>query len=294
VEPTFSSKWAVEYDMTLPDSKPIHRPGYVLRSTLEDVQDAKRNSWRPPCSFGRDDKVSITMPNSTNDEIQSRKIVTTSAAINIPIKIDRRQISNFETYYQTLANSLRIKLETPRTVDETVNPDDPSAEVPPSWGPDFPEDDEPWVPWEKAAPPVPRTWSWATYSGSVPAVVRPIGEDTTQWRCFGAGGDMSGQVVLQGEMGCERRSSIHYLDDGARGPMLVDPSTIQELLAEDSAERELRAPILEPVVSSPPEGEEQVFRYYHRRDPRTPFIYVGETWAKKVANRDEQKVSSVY
>ncbi|KAG6379611.1 hypothetical protein JVT61DRAFT_10119 [Boletus reticuloceps] len=282
VEPTFSSKWAVE-------------PGYVLRSTLEDVQDAKRNSWRPPCSFGRDSTVSIAMPNSTDDEIQSHKIVTTtSAAVTIPIKIYRRQISNFETYYQTLANSLRITLETPRTVDETVNPDDPSAEVPPSRHPDFPDDDEPWVPWEKAAPPMPRTRSWAIYSGSVPAVVRPIGEDTTRWRCFGPGADMSGQVVLQGEMGCEQHSSIHYLDDGARGPMFVDPSTTQELLAEDPAERELRAPILEPLMSSPPEGEERIYRYYRRPDPRTPLIYVGETWAKKVAIKDEQKVPSVY
>ncbi|KAF8122560.1 hypothetical protein EV363DRAFT_1554195 [Boletus edulis] len=292
VEPTFSSKWAVEYDITIPDSQPMHRPGYVLRSRLEDVQDAKRNSWGHPCSFSRDGTV-ITMPNSTDDGIQSHEIVTTtSAAVTIPIKIDRRQISNFETYYQTLANSLQITLETPRTADETVDPDDPSAEV---REPDFPDDDEPWVPWEKAAPPMSRTRSWAMYSGSVPAVVRPIvDEDTTRWRCFGPGADISGQVVLQGEMGCEQHSSIHYLDDGARGPMFVDPSTIQELLAEDPAERELRAPILEPVVSSPPEGEEQVYRYYSHFYPRTPLIYVGETWAKKVAIRDEQKVSSVY
>jgi len=234
------------------------------------------------------------MPNPTDDEIQSHKIVTmTSAPVTIPIKIDHRQISNFETYYQTLANSLRITLETPCTADGTVDPDDPSAEVPSSWGPDFPDDDEPWVPWEKAAPSMPRTRnrSRAMYSGTVPVVVRPIGADTTRWHCFGPGADMLDQVVLQGEIDCERRSSIHYLDDGARGPMLVDPSTIQELLAEDPAERELRAPILEPVVSSPPEGEERVYRYYPHRDPRTPLIYVGETWVKKVAHRNEQKVS---
>ncbi|KAF8434604.1 hypothetical protein L210DRAFT_3649099 [Boletus edulis BED1] len=296
VEPTFSSKWAVEYDITIPNSQPMHRPRYVLRSTPENVQDRKLNSWRPSYLFNRDG-TAITMPNSTNDEIQSHEIVTTtSAAVTIPIKINRRHISNFETYYQTLANSLQITLETPRTADETVDPDVPSAEVPSSWRPDFPDDDEPWVPWEKAAPSMSRTGSWATYSGSVPAVVRPIGEGTTRWRCFGPGADMSGQVVLQGEKGCEQHShsSIHYLDDGARGPVFVDPSIIQELLAEDPAERELRAPILEPVVSSPPEGEEQVYRYYSRFDRRAPLIYVGETWAKKVAIRGEQKVSSVY
>ncbi|KAF8122559.1 hypothetical protein EV363DRAFT_1456389 [Boletus edulis] len=298
VEPTFSSKWAVEYDITMSGSHSMHRPGYVLRSTLEDVQDAEQNSWGYPCFFSRDGSVSITMPNSTDDEIQSYKIVTTtSAAVTIPIKIDRRHISNFETYYQTLANSLQITLETPCTVDEIVDLDDPYAEDPSGWGPDFPDDDEPWVPWEKAAaPPMPRIRSCAMYLGGVPAVVRPIGEGTTWWRCFGPSADMSGQVVLQGEKGCEQHShsSIHYLDDGARGPVFVDPSTIQELLAEDPAERELRAPILEPVVSSPPEGEEQLYRYYCQFDPRMPLIYVGETWAKKVAIRDEQKVSSVY
>ena len=44
--------------------------------------------------------VSVTLPNSTSDEIQSGDIVTTtSAAVTIPIEVDPRQVTNFETHY---------------------------------------------------------------------------------------------------------------------------------------------------------------------------------------------------
>ena len=288
VEPTLSSRWGVEYDM--PSSKPMHRPSYVLRSTVEDVEEAKRSRWKR-CFGGGDAAVSVTMPNSTFDEIQARDIVTTSAAVTIPIVIDRRQITNFETYYETLANSLSIRLETPRTADESVDPDHPSAEQLPTWGPEFADDEEPWVPWVKTQIlEMPRPKLWGTYSGSVPVIVRPMGEAMPPRRCLHAGPDMSGQVVLSGETGCEQRSLIHYLDEGARGPTFVDRSAIHELLDKDPAERGLRAPILEPVVSSPPEGEELIHRYHAY--PRKPLIYVGETWVKKVANKDEHKATS--
>jgi len=144
------------------------------------------------CFGGCDVRVSVTMPNSTLDEIQFGDIVTTtSAAVTIPIEIDRRQITNFETYYQTLANSLWITLETPRSMDETVDPDDPSAEPPFSWGPEFEDDEEPWVPWEREkTSEMPRPRSWGSYSGSVPAVVRPIGGS----RHHGAAAFVSAQV----------------------------------------------------------------------------------------------------
>jgi len=272
--------------------EPVHRSTRILRSMVEDVEDAKRNRWKASCSGGGDATISIAMPNSTFDEIQSHEIVTTtSTAVTIPIQVDRRQITNFETYYQTLANSLSIMLETPRAEDETVNPDDPSAGPPSNWGPEFEDDEEPWVPWvKKQTLEMPRPRSWGRYSGSVPVVVYPIGNAMAPRRCLHVGAEMSGQVILLGETGCEQCSLVHYLDEGARGPTFVDRSAIHELLDEDPAERALRAPILESVVSSPPEGEELVYRYHVY--PRKPLIYVGETWVKKVANKDEHKATS--
>jgi len=102
---------------------------------------------------------------------------------------------------------------------------------------------------------------------------------------------MSDQVTLPGATSREQRRLVHYLDEGARGPTFVDRSAIHELLAEDPAERELRAPFLEPVISSPPEGEELIHRYCVQ--DRKPPIYVGETWVKKVpvADKDEHKAT---
>ena len=277
----------------MPNSQPPHRAEYMLRSTLEDVEDMRRHPWGSWRHNFRDGTTSVTMPNSTSEEIQASDIVTTtSAAVTIPVEVNRRQITNFETYYQTLANSLSIMLEIPRTDGETVDPDDPSAEVHNNWGPKFTDDEEPWVPWEKK--PVSEmshsgTWS-VPYSGAVPVVVRPAGEVVL--RCLHPGTDSLGQVVLSDETGCKQRSLDHYLDEGARGPTFVDSGAVHGLLTEDPAERHLRAPILKPVVSSPPEGEELVCRYNHHQYPSESPIYVGETWVRKVANRDQHQVSS--
>lgn len=69
------------------------------------------------------------MPNSTSYEIQANEVVTTtSAAFTISTDVDDTHIPTFETYYQTLSNSLAITLEAPRGEDEDVDPDDPSGE----------------------------------------------------------------------------------------------------------------------------------------------------------------------
>ena len=285
VRANVSSKWAVEYGMR--SSRPMHHHRSVLRTTVEDVEEESHGG----CIGHPDEMVFITMPNSTFDEIQSGDIVTTtSAAVTVPIEVDRRQVTNFETYYQTIANSLQIMLEIPGTEGESVDPDDPSAEIP-IWDPVFAEDEEPWVPLETEPPcqmDMWRPYSWEMYTGGVPVVVHPMTEITSSQRCPV---DTSGQVVLPDATGCEKRSSIHYLDEGARGPIFVDSSALDEILAEDPAEQELRAPILESVVSSPPEGEELVYRYYHEFIPHKQPFYVGETWVKKVVKRDEHKVT---
>ncbi|KAG8216422.1 hypothetical protein J3R82DRAFT_6527 [Butyriboletus roseoflavus] len=180
------------------------------------------NMWPPRCSRQRNAGISVIMPNLTSDEIQANKVVTTtSAAFTISINVDDTHIPNFETYYQTLANSLTITLETPRREDEDVDPDDPSGERDFGWGPRF-EDDE------KA---------WGVYA----AVVHPTREETSSSRCLHASTDMLGQVVLSDETGCEQRSLNHYLDEGARAPIFVDRNAIHEPRSVDPAERELRA-----------------------------------------------------
>ena len=267
----------------------------MLRSTLVDVEDMRRYSRMSSCHNLRDGTTSVTMPNSTSEEIQASDIVTmTSAAVTIPVEVNRRHITNFETYYLALANSLSITLEIPRTDGDMVDPDDPSAGVQNNWGPKFADDEEPWVPWEKE--PVsemsrPRTRG-ILYSGTVPVVVRPVGEVVPRYLYSGT--DSLGQVVLSDETGCDQRSLDHYLDEGARGPTFVDSGAVHELVTEDPAERHLRAPILEPVVSSPPEGEELIYRYHHYQYRSEPLIYVGETWVRKVANKDQHQVNSPY
>ncbi|KAG8216386.1 hypothetical protein J3R82DRAFT_6490 [Butyriboletus roseoflavus] len=278
-----SPKWASEYDMS--DFNSGHRtPASVLRATpLADGDKARFNMWSPQCSQQHDAGVSVIMPNSTSYEIEANEVVTTlSAPLKISIDVDDSHIPTFETYYQTLANSFTITLQTPRGEDEDVDPDDPSGEG--NWGPQFEDDEEAWVPWEKKG--MARSKTWRSYSGRVATVVHPTTEETSSTSCLRASMDMDvlGQVILSDETGCEQRSLIHYLDEGARAPTFVDRNAIHKPSSVDPAEQELRAPFLQPVVSSPPEGEERSYRYYHPSN--NPLIYVGETWAKKVANKN--------
>lgn len=135
-----------------------------------------------------------------------------------------------------------------------------------------------------------RAKTWRTYSGRVAAVVHPAREGTSSSRCLHATTGMPlGQVVLSDEMGCEQHPLTHYLDEGARGPTFVVPgrNAIHGPPSVDPAEQELHAPTLEPVISSPPEGEECIYRCHHHFNTYRWPIYVGETWAKKVANKNE-------
>ncbi|KAH0834761.1 hypothetical protein J3R83DRAFT_10357 [Lanmaoa asiatica] len=277
--PDASPKWAAEYNVS--ENGYFFTTTSVLRAT-SDGDTQEYDTWGPPPFH----QVSVIMPNSTADEIEANNIVTTtSAAFTLSVGVDDGHTTTFETYYQTFTHSLTITLETPRAEDEHGEPDDPFSEHDFGWGPVFEDDEAAWVPWEKRQVTYPT--KWRSYSGRVPVVVHPNTEGTPSRRCLDAGTDMSGQVVLSDETGCEQRSLKHYLDEGARGPTFVDRSAIHELLAEDPAQRDLRAPILEPVVSSPLKGEELVYRYYEDPRPNKWPIYVGETWAKRVANKNE-------
>lgn len=259
------------------------RPSAVLRTTLDGDYQAPSRGWRPPYS----NQATIMMPNATWDEIQTGGIVTTtSEEFTVPIELNDAHVTNFDTYYETLSNSLSITLQIPSwaEVDE-VDPDDPLGERDPHIGGRrlFEDDEEAWVPWEKSTPGMPRMS--LSYSGSVSIVVHPAGEAQ---HCLSMSAPALDQVVLSDEMVCEQLSPVtHYLDDGARGPTFVDRDAIQALLEEGPAKRNLRAPILNPVVSSPPKGEELVYRYHiFSPSPWRQAIYVGETWAKKVAKKD--------
>ncbi|KAG8216388.1 hypothetical protein J3R82DRAFT_6492 [Butyriboletus roseoflavus] len=284
VTPNSSPRWAAGFDMLDVNPAHVYTPASVLRAT-PGSDNARFNMWSPQCSDQRDAGVSVIMPNSTSDEIEANKVVTTtSAPFTIPIDVDVRHPPTFETYYQTLANSLVITLQT-LGEEEDVDPDDPltfDEDLFTGWGPQFEDDEEAWVPWEKEVPPQSELLR-RVYSGRVAVVIHPTMEETSSSRCLRASTDMLGQVILSDGTGCEQRSLIHYLDEGARGPTFVDRKAIHEPV--DPAEQELRAPILDPQVSSPPEGEERGYRYYYH-GPDSPLIYVGETWAKKVANKN--------
>lgn len=288
VIPKLLPKWAVEYDLSddRVNSGFARTPTSVLRATLDGNKQMASGKWLPHRSNNH--AIPVIMPNSTSEEIQASKIVTsTSARFTIPIELDDTHITNFDTYYQTLANQLTITLNIPRAVDEEADLDDPPSEHDFGFGWDqlIEDDEEAWVPWEKnSAFGMPRISG--SYSGSVPVAVYPEGEVMLPRHCHPGSTAISDQVVLSDEMECERLSVTHYLDEGARGPTFVDRSAIQALLAEKPAERELRAPVLKPVVSSPPKGEELVYRYHSTSTRKRP-IYVGETWAKKVANKDQ-------
>ncbi|KAN0085755.1 hypothetical protein V8E55_006889 [Tylopilus felleus] len=81
--------------------------------------------------------------------LNANDIITTSATVTIPIRINRRQVSNFETYYQTFASTLVITLRIPRRPDERVDLDDPDADLTIEPFHLFEADEEEWVPWVK-------------------------------------------------------------------------------------------------------------------------------------------------
>lgn len=254
----------------------------LVEFTLRDKKGARRR--RPLCVHN---PIAVTMPNSSLDKIQVNEIVTTtSETFTIPVELQDTHIPDFETYYQMLTNVLTVTLNVPHVVDEGVDPDDPYDELEAHYGTKlFESDEEEWVPWER-----PTFMTGRLYSGHVPVVVHPATDEVTLLqRCLPAKMVALDQVIFSDDTICKQPSLTHYLVDGARGPTFLDHSIIPALLVEDPAQRSLRAPILKPVISSPSDGEERINRYY-TANPRFP-IYVGETWAKKVA-RDDKVVSA--
>ena len=256
----------------------------VLRSTREDLEPANQFSGLS-CTGPPRPGTSVVMPNPTPDQLQANETVTMNATVTIPVEVDHQLVPNFETYYQTIASALVISL---RTEEDRVDPDVPSPPPIFNIGQWFEEDEEEWIPWvrgPKFAPQPPPTML-RIYTASVPVIVRPVGDAQLPQRCLEASTDPSGQVVMSDETDCKQVSLTHYLSDGARAPTFVDGSVVQELRDKDPAERALLAPLLEPVTSSPPEGEELLYRSHTVSGTRLPMIYVGETWAKKVAYKD--------
>jgi len=62
--------------------------------------------------------------------------------------------------------------------------------------------------------------------------------------------------------------------------------------AKTAAERDSFAPFLAPMVSFLAEGGDRMHCYYRVPKGRRPLIYIGETWVKKVAHRDEHEVTT--
>ena len=249
----------------------------------------------------------VSMPNATSEQIASGEIVTTtSTPVRFLVDVDPRHATEFETYYHTLANALFLSFDVPRTQDEPLNKEDIiDLRAMRKDAPVFETDEEAWVPWHNVSE-VTRWRGERTYTGNISISVYPAQDAQLPRQCLrsaarsgAAGLEASEEVVLgsgehEDDLDCALRSPLHYLSEGARAPTFVDGSlmNLQALDAKTPAERDALAPLLKPAVSSPPEGEERVHRYYRVPKDHRPLIYVGETWVKKVAHRDEHRVSS--
>ncbi|KAF8555514.1 hypothetical protein OG21DRAFT_1410837 [Imleria badia] len=271
IDSTLSPKWAPEHNPTL---QSLHKPNQILRATSADFKMLTSPSTSRCIrnqGHTREPKP-VPMPNATADQIAAAAIVTmTSKPVHFLIGADPRHATDFETYYHTLSSALFLSLDVPRTQDEPPNPEDMfELRAMRKKMPEVGVDEEAWVPWTN----VPEVAHWRahrTYTGNV-----------------------SVSVVVGDSADCALRSPVHYLAKGARAPTFVDggAAQVQALLSKTAAERDALAPLLEPVVSSPPEGEERVHRYYRVPEGHRPLIYVGETWVKKVAHSDDHKVTA--
>ncbi|KIJ63027.1 hypothetical protein HYDPIDRAFT_168634 [Hydnomerulius pinastri MD-312] len=278
--PNLTTKWAAEYTVD-PSLQSVQKPKHLLRATSEDFKDTPSRLLLPP-------KGAIKMQNATSDQIKAKEIVTTSSDAGIiTIQVDRRHATNFEAYYQDIANALVVNLDIPRTQDEPLDPDNfLDHRIARKSTPHFEDDEDEWVPWY-TSPDVVRTRGVRTYTGRAAATVVPAGQPVLPKTCLRAG--VSEQLDIMSEESSCSPSPIHYLSEGARSPVFVDPSTALELLDKAPAERDALAPLLDPRVNSPNGGEELVHRYFRTADKKT-LIYVGETWVKKVTHKEEHRV----
>jgi hypothetical protein len=303
INSNLSPKWASEYTSD-PTLQSLHRPNQILRATSADFKMPASQSFSRCTSITQDYmKRIVPMPNATSDEIAAEEIVaTTSIPVQFLIDAHPRHATDFETYYHILSSALFLSLEVPFTQDEQPNPADLLERRAIRRGtPKVEADEEAWVPWNDI--PEVRHWRGArTYTGNVSVSVYPAPEARLQratGRLGGAEVVSQEQVVVAStedcsDSECTLHTPVHYLSDDARAPTFVDGSltSVRALLAKTPAERDLLAPLLEPVVSFPPEGEERVHRYYRVPEGHRPLIYVGETWVKKVTHRDEHKVTA--
>ena len=311
IDSTLSPKWASEHTSD-PTLQSLHKPNQILRATSADFKMTTSRSTSRCTSLNQGSMLhpkQITMPNATMDQIAAAAIVTTtSQPVQFLIDVDPRHVADFETSYHALSSALFLSFEVSRTQDEPPNLADVfELRAMRKKTPEVGADEEAWVPWTNV-PEVALLRSQRTYAGNVSVSVYPPYESRLPRHCMvraatGVGGVDSEQVVVgspsdsdqrQNAADCAMRSPVHYLSRGARAPTFVDggATRVQALLPKTSAERDALAPFLEPVVSSPPEGEERVHRYYRVPEGHRPLIYVGETWVKKVTHTDDHKVTA--
>ncbi|KAF8122592.1 hypothetical protein EV363DRAFT_1456411 [Boletus edulis] len=306
IDSSISPKWSSEYT-SHPMLQSLHRPNQILRATSTDFKTSTSSSTSRcvPLTNGQmPNPEQIAMPNATTDQIAAGAIVSlTSEPVQFLIDTDPRHATDFEMYYHTLTSALFILLEVPRTQDDPLDPTDIfELRAIRKRTPKFEAHEEAWVPWYE----VPEVTPWRgmrMYAGNVSVSVYPAHEAQLLRRCVGAtpgtSADHDGREQVVWTSSADRPdralcSPVHYLAGGARAPMFVDgnATSVEALHAKTSAERDALAPFLEPVTSSPPEGEERVHRYYRVPEGHRPLIYVGETWVKKVAYRDEHKITA--
>ncbi|KAH7919071.1 hypothetical protein BV22DRAFT_1134108 [Leucogyrophana mollusca] len=190
----------------------------------------------------------ILLPNAEDGHLHN----TSSEPIILPFSVDIEALPDFSTRYQELGHQFCVAITLPEPSEDRSTPTHSFDQQQEKSVVDDAYYD--WVPWSKV-----------------------IGDPSS--RTFQGCAKIS--ISLKGPPSSSTATPTHYLSTDARTPVFVDPSEIQDLLKLTREERNIRAPIVTPVVKVVSKGEEKIRRYFSTNDLRYP-IYVGETWVKKV------------
>ncbi|EIW74324.1 hypothetical protein CONPUDRAFT_160032 [Coniophora puteana RWD-64-598 SS2] len=231
-----------------------------LRATAATAAEEPEDpSALPQYRFYPKPRGPFILPSATPEEIATGAIIRTSSVpITIPIAVNSRAMPDFETRWSTFGHRLGISL----TIAEPNN-DAPSPRRAGSpYMPFFVDDDDyEWTPWStKPASDVPPT-KRTSYTGitEVPVVVVPISPSDSAPIAGKASPSASAgqeqQIFNVGNTATDMPPPVWYLTPGARSPVFVDRSSVDDLLTKLPAERDALAPVIDAKLHSYPEDE---------------------------------------
>ncbi|KAG2036006.1 hypothetical protein BDR03DRAFT_476378 [Suillus americanus] len=175
---------------------------------------------------------------------------TSSEPLSLSLYVDHDAIPDFSMYYQKLGHHVKLNLHVAPDPSEPWDSEWQKIQ----WEKEIANADEfDWVPWS----PTPTRRRFLSGNANILSVIPTQKQEPAQ------------------------STPTHYLSDKARQPVFVDSSDIADLRLMLPEERDLIAPLTQPVIKVIARGEEVPRRYCAAADMRYP-IYVGDTWVKKV------------